>query len=68
MLVLGREEGEKIKITIPAGTVIDRDVEILVVLVEIRQSDKARIGIDAPRWVQVLRQEVADRGKEPTCP
>ena len=52
MLVLQRKIGESIII----GK--DRDIAIRVLLV---QGGKVRIGIDAPKYVPVFRQEVIDR-------
>ena len=51
MLVLTRKLGESITCTLPDGSVI------VLTLVEVR-GDKARIGIDAPKSVQVLRTEL----------
>jgi carbon storage regulator len=50
MLVLTRRVGESI--------VIDGDIRITVALV---QGEKVRLGISAPDWVRVDRQEVHDR-------
>jgi carbon storage regulator CsrA len=50
MLVLTRRVGEAI--------VIDGDIRITVALV---QGEKVRLGITAPDWVRVDRQEVHDR-------
>jgi carbon storage regulator len=53
MLVLSRKKDEKI--------VIGDSITLMVI--EIR-GDKVRIGIEAPRDVTVLREEVAERMKE----
>lgn len=53
MLVLTRKLGEKI--------LIGDDITLTVV--DLRP-DRVRIGVDAPREVQVWRQEFAPRGKE----
>ena len=52
MLVLTRKLGESISCTLPDGNVI------VLTLVEVR-GDKARIGIEAPKSVQVLRTELS---------
>ncbi len=49
MLVLSRKKNERI--------VIGND--IIITAVEIR-GDKVRLGIDAPKWITVDRQEVRD--------
>lgn len=54
MLVLGRLVGERVRLTCPDGTVI-------WVTVTHAERGKARIGFDAPRGVQVFREEVAPR-------
>ena len=56
MLVLSRKEGETITITLPNGK------EIIVSLVQLRRSS-ARIGIEAPPEIHVLRSELILRSK-----
>ena len=53
MLVLSRGEGQVI-------TIGD---SIRITIVEVR-GDKVRVGIDAPRDVQVMRAEVLDKTQE----
>ena len=52
MLVLSRNVGQKIRITLEDGRTID------VVVVEIR-GDKVRIGVEADRTIRVDREEIA---------
>ena len=54
MLVLSRERDEVIVITIP-----NSNEQILITVVDIR-GDKVRLGITAPRHIQVHRKEVYD--------
>jgi len=53
VLTLSRKVNERITITHPDGTIVT------LMLVEIR-GDKARIGIDAPREVRIVRTEIED--------
>ena len=53
MLTLSRKVNETITITHPDGTVIT------LMVVEIR-GDNARIGIQAPREVRIVRTEIED--------
>lgn len=58
MLVLSRKRNERIRI----GN------DIVITVVDIRNGDKARIGIDAPAEVPVHREEIFEAiqaGKEP---
>lgn len=68
MLVLSRKLSERIALRIPAGTVIpDGGLAIEVMVADIR-GERVRIGIEAPTWVGIHRQEVQDaidRGEEP---
>lgn len=52
MLVLSRNVGQKLRITLEDGRQID------VVVVEIR-GDKVRIGVEADRTIRVDREEIA---------
>ena len=52
MLVLSRNVGQKIRITLEDGRTID------VVVVEIR-GDKVRIGVEADRTIRVDREAIA---------
>lgn len=51
MLVLTRKIGQKI--------IILHDIKLIVLGVE---RDRVRIGIEAPQWVPVLREELLERG------
>ncbi len=53
MLVLTRRQGETI--------IINGDIQVSVVAL---QGGKVRLGIEAPEWVTVDRQEVHDRRAE----
>jgi carbon storage regulator len=53
MLTLSRRVNETITLRHPDGTVIT------VMIVEIR-GDKARIGIDAPKAINIVRTEIED--------
>jgi carbon storage regulator len=55
MLVLSRKPGESF--------FIGDDIEVLVVFV---RGDKVRIGINAPKGVSVLREELIDKEEKPT--
>ena len=55
MLVLSRKRGERIVARLPD------DREIVVTLVEIRGSDKVRLGFDAPEDVRIWREELLKR-------
>ncbi len=70
MLVLGRETGQAMHITIPADNNPGGDIEFEIVLVEIRDHKRARIGIDAPQFVRVVREELlaSEDAKEAPCP
>lgn len=52
MLVISREVNEKIFLTLPDGQAI------VITLVEIGRGQRARIGINAPREVTILREEL----------
>lgn len=52
MLVLTRKQFEGLIITMPDGT------EMKIVVVEVK-NNKVRLGIDAPKEVNVLRDELA---------
>lgn len=52
MLVLSRNVGQKLRITLEDGRKID------VVVVDIR-GDKVRIGVEADRTIRVDREEIA---------
>lgn len=52
MLVLSRHKNERILI----------GDDIVVTVVEVRDGDKVRLGIDAPKDVKIVREEVAYRG------
>lgn len=54
MLILTRREGETL--------LIGDNIEVTVLAVS---GSQVRIGIEAPRDVTVLREEVADRQREP---
>lgn len=58
MLVLSRTEGEEIHLTLEDGRKI-------VIRYVGHKSGKARIGIDAPRTINVVRSEI-DNGKART--
>lgn len=60
MLVLSRRQGERIRIATEAG-------DIYLTVVEIR-ADKVRIGIDAPRSMNILREEVDREHEYPHLP
>jgi carbon storage regulator CsrA len=51
MLVLTRREGEAIVISLPG---IDHTIEVRVM----KAASQVRLGIDAPREVRVLREEL----------
>ena len=53
MLVLSRKVGEEIIITV-------RDTTIRLMVVDMR-AGKVRIGIEAPRHVPIVREELANR-------
>lgn len=53
MLVLSRKKNEQIVIPLPTGELI------IIALVEIR-GDKVRLGIEAPKEIEVHREEVFD--------
>jgi carbon storage regulator len=55
MLVLTRLEGERIVI----------GDSIIITLIEVRGGEKARIGIDAPDNVVILREELLDESDRP---
>jgi len=55
MLILSRKTGEEILIGPPGPG------QVRVVLIEVRDSRKARIGIEAPAGVPVHRREIAER-------
>ena len=57
MLVLTRKKGEKIRI----------GDDIVLTVVEVRDG-KARLGIDAPPEIRVVRSEIADREPPFVCP
>ena len=57
MLVLSRKKSESIKVTIPAGTLITADLEIDLMVVDVR-GDKVRLGLTAPKVVRLLREEL----------
>ena len=59
MLVLSRKKGESIKVTIPEGTLITEDMEIDLMVVDIR-GDKVRLGLEAPQVVRLLREELVE--------
>lgn len=50
MLVITRKAGERLLI----------GDDIVVTVVEVRSDNSIRIGIDAPRSIRVLRQEIAE--------
>ena len=56
-LVLGRKRNEKIVIG-KCGDVLDRP--IIITLMDIQHGIVARIGVDAPRQIEVHRLEVAE--------
>lgn len=58
MLVVTREVGQTIRITVPPSSV---EQTIDVYLTEIRTTEKARIGIEADRSIAVHRLEVQQR-------
>lgn len=53
MLVLSRRVHEKVYLFFPDGTRVE------VVLAEM-QNGKVRLGFTAPKWVNILRAELAD--------
>lgn len=55
MLVLTRSEGEEIQLTCPDGTLI------WIRLVEVMRGNRAKIGIDAPQSVKVMREELLEK-------
>ena len=55
MLVLSRNEGERITITIPPSGV-SQFIEVM--LVEIRSEHKARIGVQADKSIMIHREEI----------
>lgn len=64
MLVLSRENREKIIVKVPPSTT---ETRIEVVVVRIRGTTgipTVRIGIEAPKNVNILRAEVPDRHKK----
>jgi carbon storage regulator len=57
MLVLSRRAGERI--------MIDTGRErITITLIEVRDNGQVRLGIEAPRAVEINREEVLEREKE----
>lgn len=58
-LVLGRRPGQSVVITIPAGTVITKDIEISVSLYELRVGS-CRLAVQAPRNFPVNRRDEPD--------
>ena len=54
MLVLTRKEGESIRITTPDNHIID-------VMITKSANGQAKVGIDAPVYYSVLREELVDR-------
>lgn len=57
MLVLTRHEAERIVVDVPHGN--GQSTRVIVCLIEV-QGNKAKIGIDAPRTVHILREELCD--------
>lgn len=55
-LVLSRRKSEKI-------TLLCKNVPIEVVVVEIR-GDKVRLGFDAPKHVEIFRNEILAKGED----
>ena len=53
MLVFGRKEGETI--------VIDSQVTLTIIRID---GNRVKVGIDAPKWIDIDRGEVAERKKE----
>lgn len=54
MLVTTRHPGESVIITVPPG---DKPQRITVKLIQVR-GDRVRLGFDAPREIEVHREEV----------
>lgn len=70
-LMLGRKEGETIKLTLDADSVGDSSeglapCEITITVSEIR-SGQVKLGIEAPKSVKILRGELQSSGDE-LCP
>lgn len=62
MLVLSRKQDEALVLSIPAGTIIPEGFSIRVIRGR-QRSDLVQIGIEAPKVVRVLREELA-QGEE----
>lgn len=60
MLVLSRKVDEAVVLSIPAGTVIPDGFAIRVIRGR-QRSELVNIGIDAPRVVKILREELEER-------
>lgn len=58
MLILGRRVGESIVLTVPPS---DQPTRIVLTVASIKEKGM-RLGIEAPRVVDVLRSELEKRG------
>ena len=56
MLVLGRKEGESLKLTV--------DGKVIMICVVAVQGSRVRIGVDADKSVHVIRNEIGDKSNE----
>jgi sRNA-binding carbon storage regulator CsrA len=56
MLVISRKKRERVRIAVPDGPVI------WVTLCDSRRNDRAQLGFEAPRGVQIDREELLDEG------
>ena len=63
MLVLSRRLNEALEMTIPAGTVFNKEAKITVRVV--KAGKQIKIGVEAPKSVRVLRDELADLDNPP---
>lgn len=57
MLVLGRNEGQKVMLTLPSG-------EVIAVSVVAVRGKKARLGFESPKNVSIDREEVFEARKK----
>ena len=61
MLVLARNNGERIVITVPPST---GETTIVVTVVNVKGNHNVRLGFEAPREIRILREEIVQKIKE----
>lgn len=63
MLVLNQSESDAITLTIPAGTVISKDMEITVKTLQVK-GKQVSLAFLAPQVVEILRDNAIKKVKE----